>query len=142
MPEINPIVYGVAGLCFTYLLAMYIMQRVKSKSLEKKTAEAKANYEEAKVALKESKDKLIDTIAKIYGNDYAYMVSTATLWEGMPTQLLLIAKGKANNIKQSADTNSIMQTWSYHKLDSTGKAKSTLEVTIKNNLVIRWEDVK
>jgi hypothetical protein len=142
MPEINPIVYAIAAVCFTYLLAMYIMQRVKSKKLDNKTAETKAAYEEAKAQLKESRDKLIDAIARVYGNDYAYMVSTETLWEGMPTQLLLVAKGKANNIKQTADTNAIFQTWSYHKLDSMGKTKSSLEITIKNNLVIRWEEVK
>lgn len=140
MPPINPIVLGIAAACIVFLVAMYVLQRIKSTQNEKVVAQAKADFEDAKEKLKESKRALIESISKIYGNDYAYQVSNGLLWVGMPTQLLLIAKGKASNIKQSADTNSVTQVWLYNTTDQTGKVKHAMEVFIKNNLVIKWED--
>lgn len=140
MPQLNPIIYIVAAVCFTYLILMYVLQKSKSRKHEQKINQAKAAYDEAQAQLKESKNKLLDTISSIYGNEYGFMVRNGEMWIGMPTQLLLIAKGKANNIKQTADTNAVMQTWIYNKVDQFGKIQSSLEINIKNGLVLKWDE--
>ncbi len=54
--------------------------------------------------------------------------------------LLLLAKGKANSIKQSVDTNAITQTWVYNNDDSKkGASKAEIEVVIQNNEVLSWK---
>ena len=140
MPELNPLIYAVAAICFLYLVLMYVLQKLKSRKHEQAITEAKNAYDEAQAQLKESKNKLLDTISSIYGNEYGYMVRNGEMWIGMPTQLLLIAKGKATNIKQTADTNAVMQTWIYNKVDQFGKVQSSLEVNIKNGLVLKWDE--
>lgn len=141
MKDINIVVYAVAGACFIYLLLMYIMQKVKSKGFDNRLQSAQREYEEAKKNLSENRHKLIQIIGDIYGHSYGHMVNIGTLWEGMPMHLLLVAKGKANNIKQTVDTNAIMQTWYYTQYDpKTGGHKPSLEVVLKNNMVVRWQE--
>ena len=140
MPELNPLIYVVAAMCLLYLVLMYVLQKSKSRKHEQAITEAKTAYDQAQAKLKESRNKLLDTISSIYGNEYGYMVRNGEMWIGMPTQLLLIAKGKANNIKQTADTNALMQTWIYNKVDQFGKTQSSLEVSIKNGLVLKWDE--
>ncbi len=140
MPELNPLIYVVAAVCFLYLVLMYVLQKSKSRKHEKTITEAKTAYETAQTLLIERKNKLLDTISSIYGNEYGYMVRNGEMWIGMPAQLLIVAKGKANNIKQTVDTNAVMQTWIYNNMDQFGKTQSSLEINIKNGLVLKWDE--
>ena len=140
MPVLNPLIYLVAAVCFLYLFLMYVLQKSKSRIHEKTIIEAKNAYEIAQAQLKESRNKLFDTISSIYGYEYGYMVRNGEMWIGMPTHLILVAKGKANNIKQTADTNALIQTWIYHNVDQFGKTQTSLEINIKNGLVLKWDE--
>ncbi len=142
MKDINLNVYIVIALCSLYLIVMYIIQKVKSGKQSAVIVKAQNDYNEAKVALEENKKKLIGLIGEVYGNSYAHMVSMGSLWEGMPMNLLMLAKGKANNVKQSADTNAVTQVWTYSLFDErTGKHTPSFEVVLRNGLVESWKDI-
>lgn len=135
------ILYGIIGACVLYLVAMYILQKVKAGVNSKRVKKAQASYEEARNTLKQQKEKLIDQISFIYGAEQAHYVSMGKLWVGMPQHLLMVARGKANNIKQSVGVDMITQTWYYSEFDKMrGATRETLEVHIVNNQVSSWKE--
>lgn len=142
MKDINIAVYLVSGLCLLYLVLMYIIEKVKSGKQSSAVIKAQTEYNEAKAALEENKKKLIGLIGEVYGNSYAHMVSMGSLWQGMPMNLLMLAKGKANNVKQTADTNAVTQIWTYSLFDEkSGKHTPSFEVVLRNGLVESWTEL-
>lgn len=138
----DTVLYGIIGACVAYLLLMYIMQKIKGAGLEKRVKKARAAYEEAKQIQGKEKDKLIDHISMVYGVEQAHYVSMGKLWAGMPMNLLLVARGKASNIKQSVGVDSVTQTWMYTETDkNTGSSRKTLEVVLINNEVNNWNTI-
>lgn len=134
------VLYGIIGACVLYLIVMYILQKIKAGINSKRIKKAQASYEEARVALNQQKQKLIDQISFIYGAEQAHYVSMGKLWVGMPQHLLMVARGKANNIKQSVGVDMITQTWHYTEHDKTRGTKQNLEVLIVNNQVNSWKE--
>lgn len=113
------------------------MQKIKAGVNAKKTKKAQAEYKEARAALDKEKENLIEKISFIYGKEQAHYVSMGKLWVGMPQHLLLLAMGKASNIRQSVvGMNMVTQTW-YYSNKSKG---SNLEVVILNNEVSSWNE--
>lgn len=136
------VLYGVIAVCVVYLAAMYVLQRVKAGSHEKKIQKAREEYEQAKQAQQQEKTKLIETISFVYGNEQAHYVSMGKLWVGMPMHLLMIALGKANNIKQSVAVDAITQVWYYSEFDKLkGANQDKLEVVLVNNEVVSWKEL-
>lgn len=134
--------YAVGGACLAYLGAMYILQQVKASGREKRVAKAREEYERAKQIQHEEKQRLIDTIAGVYGNEQANYVSMGKPWVGMPMHLLMIALGKANNIRQSVSVDAITQVWLYSEFDKLrGVNQDKLEVVLVNNEVVSWKDL-
>ena len=124
-----------------YLTILYYLQNIKDKGKAQSIAAAKAEYDEVRNDQKNNRDKLIEAIGEVYGFNYASMVRTGQLWQGMPVNLLLIAKGKASNIRQTVDTKAISQIWQYFSGDKYAVSqKPKLEVVIRNNEVISWEE--
>lgn len=140
MPEINKeyLLYGVIVLGVAYLLVMYIMQRVKSASHQKAIVKAKTAYDEARNNQKEEREKIVENIIEVYGYESGKKVRNGELWVGMPIHLLLLAKGKANSIRQSVDTNTITQTWIYTQGEGKKASSKDIEVIIRNNQVHSW----
>jgi hypothetical protein len=142
LPQItDEIFYGIIGACVLYLIVMYILQKVKMGLQRRNIQKAKVQYTEAKIALDEEKKKLIDSISLIYGLEQANYVAMGRMWVGMPMSLLMVAKGKANNIRQTVGVDSIAQTWLYMETDrSTGKSREKMEVMLVNNEVSGWKE--
>jgi len=141
LSEENKILLGLLCAGLMYLLILYILQIVKDKGKSKNIAAAKAEYDEVRNDQKKNREKLIDAIGEVYGFNYASMVRSGQLWQGMPVNLLLIAKGKASNIRQTVDTKAISQIWQYFSGDKYAVSqKPQLEVVIRNNEVISWEE--
>ncbi len=142
MPDINKeyLAIGVLTAGILYLLVMYILQRLKSAQHQKAIAAAKAAYDNVKHAQQEEKEKIVESIISVYGYESGKKVRNGELWVGMPMHLLLLAKGKANSIKQSVDTNAITQTWVYNNDESKkGASRAEIEVIIQNNEVQSWK---
>jgi hypothetical protein len=56
--------------------------------------------------------------------------------------LLMLAKGKANNVKQTADTNVVTQIWTYSLFDEkSGRHTPSFEVVLRNGLVESWTEL-
>lgn len=142
MKDIHFNVYIVVAICMLYLVIMYVVQKIKSGKQSAVVLKAQQECNDAKVALDENKKKLLGLIGDVYGHNYAHMVSMGSLWEGMPMNLLMLAKGKANNVKQSADTNAVTQIWTYSLFDErTGKHTPCFEVVLRNGLVESWTEL-
>ena len=142
MEKINNVVYLVAAGCLLYLFIVYILERVKFSKAKKNIKIAKAEFEEAKDLHETNKQKLIGFIGDVYGHNYAHMITMGILWEGMPMNLLMLTKGRANSVKQTADARSIIQTWTYTLFDKrTASQKPYFEVVLKNNLVQTWVEL-
>ncbi len=142
MDKINIVVYIVAALCLLYLVLVFVVEKIKFSKSSAKITKAQLEYKEAKDLLEINKQKLIGYIGDVYGHNYAHMVSMGMLWQGMPLNLLMLAKGRADNVKQTADTRAITQTWIYATFDEqTGSHKPKLEVILKNNLVDSWVEL-
>ncbi|TAE79426.1 MAG: hypothetical protein EAY81_11280 [Bacteroidetes bacterium] len=142
MQEINKdyIAIGVLTAGILYLAIMYVLQRLKSAQHQKAIMAAKDAYDNVKNSQREEKEKIIESIIAVYGYESGKKVRNGEVWVGMPMHLLLLAKGKANSIKQSVDTNAITQTWVYNSGDDSRKgAKADIEVVIQNNQVQSWK---
>ncbi|MCU0422530.1 MAG: hypothetical protein MUC81_06930 [Bacteroidia bacterium] len=139
----DKILAGIGAVLLLYLIIMYIMQKLHERKSNNRYLTAKKEYEKAREEQKADKEKLINAIGDVYGHVYGQMVKNGSVWEGMPTNLLMIAKGKASSIKQSIDTNAIVQIWQYQKVDGrSGSSRLDMEVTIRNNEVIAWQEFK
>lgn len=136
------IFYGGLLSCFVYLVYIFAMQISKSASRKNSIKIAQQEYDLAKSDQSATKNKLIDTIAKIYGREKAEKVNVGTVWIGMPTPLLMVALGKANDIKESIYKGTTTEKWYFGEYQTRlGTYKYKLEITLENDEVVGWKDL-
>ncbi|PIQ49052.1 MAG: hypothetical protein COW03_07010 [Cytophagales bacterium CG12_big_fil_rev_8_21_14_0_65_40_12] len=118
------------------------MQISKSYSRKNAIKLAQQDYELGKSDQVATKRKLIDSIANIYGQEKAQKVNVGTIWIGMPMSLLMVALGKANDIKESVYKGITTEKWYYGEYQTRlGTYKYKLEITLENDEVVGWKDL-
>jgi uncharacterized protein YpmB len=136
------IFYGGHLSCSIYLVYIIAMQISKSESRKSATKVAQQEYDLAKSDQIATKNKLIDSIAKIYGREKADKVNVGTIWIGMPMHLLMVALGKANDLKESIYKGTTTEKWYYGEYQTRlGTYKYKLEITLENDEVVGWKDL-
>ena len=127
------IFYGVLLTCSLYLIYITAMQISKSTSRKEAIEQAQQEYNFAENDLISTKKKIIDSIAKIYGQEKAEKVNAGSIWVGMPFYLLMVAIGKANDKKESIYKGTTIEKWYYGQYQTRlGTYKYKLEITLFN----------
>lgn len=136
------IFYGGLSICTIYLIYIVVMQMTKSDSRNHAIKLAQQDYDNAKNEKLHTKKKLIDSIAKVYGTEKAEKVNAGTIWMGMQMHLLMVALGKANDIKESIYKGTTTEKWYYGEYQTRlGTYKYKLEITLENDEVVGWKDL-
>lgn len=136
------IFYGGLLICSLYLIYIVLMQITKSKSRNLSIKLAQQEYNKAMDNQLSTKYKLIGSIANVYGNDKAEKVKIGTIWMGMPMHLLMVARGKANDIKESIYKGKTTEKWYYGEYQTRlGTYKYKLEIILENDEVVGWKDL-
>lgn len=119
------------------------MQMSKTSEREKVIQDAERDYNKAFKEYTDTWVSLIELVAKIYGREKADDVSKGTIWMGMPMRLLLIAKGKADYIKESIYKEKITERWYYgERITRVGTSKYTLEIRLEDDIIVGWKDLE
>lgn len=119
------------------------MQVSKTNERKLSISDAQSKYDIAENDRKQSRQKLLNSISKAYGSDKADKVAKGTIWMGMPMHLLLVASGKANEVKESFYRSNRIEKWYYGEyVNRLGNYKYTLEVTLENDEIVGWQDLK
>lgn len=136
------IFYGGLLISFIYIIFMIVMQIIKSNERKKIINNAKRKYIKADNDFLKTKNKLLEIVAKIYGQDQADKVKKGTIWIGMPITLLIIALGRPNNRKENIYKNKTTEKWYYGEyLTRFGNYKYKFEVILENDKVAGWKDL-
>jgi len=136
------IFYGGILMCSIYLIYIITMQVSKINSRKNAINEAQEEYDLAKNDQVRTKNSLIDSITKIYGKENAEKVNAGTIWTGMPIHLLLVALGKANEIKENTYKGTTSEKWYYGEYQTRlGTYKYKFEITLENDEVVGWKDL-
>lgn len=136
------IFYGGLLVCIVYLTINTLLQITKSKQRNASIEKAQREYD---IALNEqtlTKRKLFDSISNVYGQEKADRVNDGTIWVGMPMYLLMVAVGRAKDIKESITKGKKIEKWYYGEYQTrVGTYKYKLEVTLENDVVAGWKDL-
>lgn len=136
------IFYGGLFSCSIYLIYIIAMHISKSSGRINAIKIAQKEYNIAMSNQIASKKGLKDSIAKIYGQEIAEKVHAGTFWIGMPMHLLMVALGKANDIKESIYKGKTTEKWYYGKYQTRlGTYKYKLEIILENDEVVGWKDL-
>lgn len=136
------IFYGGLLTCSAYLIYIIAMQISKSDSRNAAISSAQQDYDNAKNDQRSTQRQLIDSIAKIYGQEKADKVNEGTIWMGMPMHLLMVARGKANDIKESIYKGTTTEKWYYGEYQTRlGTYKYKLEIILENDEIVGWKDL-
>jgi len=134
--------YGSA-LILLYFVVGFISQILKRNNLKKKIKFAEAEYETAKNNCITAKNILSKSITKTYGPEKAAKFQQGNLWRGMHRHLLVISRGRANNIKRTVHNTVVTEKWQYGKnLNILGQGNDIFEVTLEDNIVMDWHGFK
>jgi hypothetical protein len=119
------------------------LQLTKSDERNDEISKAISEYEIAEQDAQTAKSNAIAQIAKAYGQDKAQKVIEGTIWMDMPMHLLLICRGKPNEIKESNYKGTVIEKWYYGEyINRLGNYKYTLELTLENDYLVGWRDLK
>ena len=124
---------------FVYHLTLHILKTLKRNRFINATHKAmlKANEEFEQV-----KDELITEISAVYNPELAENVSNKKMWIGMPRNLLLIARGVPDDVKNSYYQNTVIQKCYYGVYKTLlNNKRYRLEVTLENDEVVSWTDL-
>ena len=133
------------GLIGTILYIAYCtyMQIISNDKRSTSIEFAKSEYESANENFKLAKAKLLKSVSEVHGNEQANKVAQGIIWMAMPKHLLLVAKGKAYDIKESYYKETKTEKWYYGEyINRLGNYKYTLEITLENDEVVGWKDLK
>ena len=134
--------YGSA-LILLYLVVGLISQILKRYNVKRKIKFAKAEYETAKNNCVTAKNNISKSITNTYGPKKAAKFHQGDVWKGMHKHLLVIAKGRANNIMKTVYNTVVTEKWQYGKyVNILGQDNYTFEVTLEDNIVMDWHSSK
>lgn len=119
------------------------MQQTKTYERNNAIAFAKSEHRIATENHKLIKHKLFESIIKVHGKEKADLIAQKLIWTGMERHLLLIAKGKAYNIKESIYKDITTEKWYYGEYTNRlGNYKYSFEITLENDKVVAWKNLK
>lgn len=136
------IFYG--GLVSGVLYLIYTIYKQATEVLERddKIMIAEQNLNRAKKELGEAKQQVIEQITQVFGRERADKVDKGIVWVGMPHILLMVAMGKAQDIKESLYKGVLIEKWYYGKYQTRlGTYKYKLEITLEDGEVVGWKDL-
>ncbi len=92
--------------------------------------------------LAEIKAEVIAEISTVYNQELAEDVSKNKIWIGMPRNLLLLAKGVPDEVKNSSYKDTAIQKCYYGVYRTLlNNTRYKLEVTLENDEVVSWTDL-
>lgn len=136
------IFFAGLSLCALTLIYLVVMQIIKTKKRTNSIDNAQIDYDDAIRERNLTKKKLMASITKVYGKEKANKVANGIIWIGMPMHLLLVAVGKANDIKESIYREKRVEKWYYGEYQTRlGTYKYKLEIIVENDEVVGWKDL-
>ena len=103
---------GILG-TLIYMIYIIYMQKISNKRRNNEIAFANSEYEIADENFKLIKEKLLKSVSEIHGHKKAEQIAQGIIWISMPKHLLLVAKGKAYDIKESIYKDIVIEKWYY-----------------------------
>jgi hypothetical protein len=89
------------------------------------------------------RNNLFQSITSIYGQEIADTVDKGNIYNGMPNFLLVLAKGYADNVKESFYKDTRIEKWYYGEyVNRLGNYNYTLEITLENDEVVGSKNLK
>ncbi|VDH02920.1 hypothetical protein [Bergeyella zoohelcum] len=136
------IFYGGLVSCVLYLIYAIYKQATEVLERDDKIMIAEQNLNRAKKELGEAKQRVIGQITQVFGRERADKVDKGIVWVGMPYILLMVAMGKAQDIKESLYKGVLIEKWYYGKYQTRlGTYKYKLEITLEDGEVVGWKDL-
>ena len=127
----------------SYIAYGLIMQATKTDERNSTIDFAKSEHEIASANYQMAKKNLFDSITKVHGEEKTELVAKGTIWKGMQRHLLLIAKGRANDIQESIHKDIITEKWYYGEyVNRLGNYKYTFEIILENDEIVGWRNLK
>lgn len=99
-------------------------------------------YNLAKDNRNEAKKNALNKITIAYGKNMAQTVADGKFHVGMATHLLLMSKGRPNDIKSSVYKDDYFEKWYYGEyVNRLGNYKYTLEISLENDVVVGYKNL-
>ena len=125
-----------------YLVLNLILQITKTLSRNQKIKKAKKQMLKAIEDKNIAKENLIQELSNHFDSEISKKVSQGNIWSGMPDFLLIIALGKASEIKESFFHGITTEICYYGRYKTRlGNIRYNREVTLENKIVVGWKDL-
>jgi len=137
------ILYGGLSLIVLVFIFLVYLQIKGNREHEDNVITAQTTLHLATDDLNIKRRNLFQSITDVYGNETADLVDKGNVYIGMPNFLLIIAKGYADNVKESFYKNIRIEKWYYGEyVNRLGNYNYTLEITLENDEVVGWKNLK
>ncbi len=134
----------IAGLIIglLYVIASAVFQHWKLEERNRTIENAEFDYLAAKTEYDTAYKKLFLNIAEFYGEARAAQVANGTLWPEMPSHLVIVARGEAEDVKTSFFKGKNTERWYYGGfVNRLGTQKYRLELIVENGVLVGWKDL-
>ena len=133
---------GVIGV-IVVLFALIYLQNQANKEHEGNVISANTALKIATQDLNLVRKNLFDSIKDVYGQETTDIIEKGGVYIGMPNYLVITSKGYADNIKESFSKGIRVEKWLYGEYTNRlGNYNYTFEVTLENDEVVGWKDLK
>lgn len=135
----------ICGLCGTFLYLLYClyMQDKTTTELNEDISISENRYNKARKELNKSQNVVFEEIQNLYGSSDLEKVKSRTIWVNMSDLLLIVSMGIAREKKQEFYKGNIIEKWYYDGyVNRLGNQKYRFEVTLENDFVVGWRDLK
>jgi hypothetical protein len=125
-----------------YLIFCGILQHRKSEERRHAIEDAEFAWISAKGDSEKARNEMLSAIADVYGKEKAIKVDEGTIWEGMPSHLLLAARGGPEDTKEGYFKGKRTERWYYDAYATRlGTVKYKLELILENDALVGWKDL-
>jgi hypothetical protein len=125
-----------------YLSVSVVYQRQKAEQWKKQIQRIQQDYLSAKTKFETTRGTMLNKISSLYGEDRAEQLDQGGLWHEMPSHLVVVSKGKAEDVKKSFLRGKNIERWYYGGfVNRLGTRKYKLELTFENELLVGWKDL-
>ncbi len=137
------ILYGALGVILIVFVYLIYKQLQSDKQHHDNIIGSETAVRMATAELNAKRNNLFHSMEEVYGKEIADIVDKGNLYVGMPNFLLIVAKGYANNVKESFYKNMRIEKWYYGEyVNRLGNYNYELEITLEDDEVVGWKNLK
>ena len=140
----NDIIFyvGISIVLLAFIALIYLQIKSNGEHAGNVTV-AETALRNATIDLDQKRRNLFQSITETFGQERANQINNGEIYVGMSSFLVIIAKGYAEDIKESFYKDIRTEKWYYDGyVNRLGNTNYNFEITLENEEVVGWKNLK